>query len=70
MDRVFRLTGFEYNAMMDSMLENNSFAFNHRLFAKEDKLEVLDKLADKQQEEKIGAMRSISAWRMLKGNKM
>jgi len=62
--------GFEYNAMMDSMLENNSFAFNHRLFAKEDKLEVLDKLADKQQEEKIAAMRSISAWRMLKGNKM
>lgn len=61
--------GFEYNAMMDSMFINN-FVFNHNLFAQGDKLGTIDKLTDKQQNEEIAAMRNVSAWRILKGNKM
>lgn len=61
--------GFEYNAMMDSMFINN-FVFNHNLFAQGDKLGTIDKLTDKQQNEEIAAMRNVSAWRILKGNRM
>lgn len=61
--------GFEYNAMMDSMFINN-FVFNHNLFAQGDKLGTIDKLTDKQQNEEIAAMRNVSAWRILKGNKI
>lgn len=63
-------TGFAYSAAMNSMFKNNHFVFNHNLFAEELKLGAIDKFTDKQQNEKISAMRSVSAWRTLKGNEI
>lgn len=60
--------GYKYSSLMPSMLDDNDFVFNYRLCADKDNIYEL-----KQDNKKIlyaNEMRSIAAWRILKGNKI
>ena len=60
--------GFQYSALMPTMFAKDDFVFNHRLVARENDLEFVDKLQDKATSDYIAAMRNVGAWRVLKGN--
>ena len=60
--------GVQYSALLPTMFAKDDFVFNHRLVARENDLEFVDKLQDKATSDYIAAMRNVGAWRVLKGN--
>lgn len=61
--------GFTYTALMPNMFENTRVVFNHRLYAKGDMIGIIDK-NNNEMVKYINSLRSISAWRILKGNEI
>ncbi|MDY4920074.1 MAG: sulfatase-like hydrolase/transferase [Phascolarctobacterium sp.] len=61
-------SGFKYSAILESMLGDEEYVFNHRLMA--DKKELVKQSRDMPNDRRkaIEAKRNISAWRVLKGN--
>lgn len=60
--------GFTYSAILPNMFENREAVFNHRLWAYDGEIGLQDK--NQQIKQVADTARDISAWRILKGNKI
>lgn len=62
--------GFTYSAMLPSMVSDNNFVFNHRLYASNAQMADLYKSGAAEQKQYANSLRNVAAWRVLKGNKI
>lgn len=60
--------GFTYTALLPSMFDSNQLAFNHYLYARNGMFGVINK--NNEILKYVNSLRSISAWRILKGNEL
>lgn len=60
--------GFKYSSMISSLYNQSNYVFNYRIYIKDGNIGEVSKLEDKLLREYTDSMRSIGAWRVLKGN--
>lgn len=60
--------GFKYSSMISSLYNQSNYVFNYRIYIKDGNIGEVSKLEDKRLREYTESMRSIGAWRVLKGN--
>ena len=62
--------GFKYSSILPSMFGEYSFVFNHKLYAKNGHIGVINKSSDKSLRQFIGNARGVATWRVMKGNEL